>query len=73
MALDEQRDNDEVYEEGGFQYLVDKDFLEKAQPIKVDYIVNGFKLDCNIDFGGGGCAGCGTDDHNNNNSNSCGC
>ena len=73
MALDEQRDNDEVYEEGGFQYLVDKDFLEKAQPIKVDYIVNGFKLDCGIDFGGGGCAGCGTDDNNNNDSNSCGC
>ncbi len=57
MALDEQRDNDEIYEVEGFQYLVDKEFLEKAQPIKVDYIVNGFKLDCGIDFGGGGCGG----------------
>ena len=62
MALDEQRDQDEVYDIDGFQYLVDKDFLEKAKPIKVDYMVHGFKLDCGMDFGpAGGCAGCGTD------------
>lgn len=74
MALDEQRDNDEIYEVEGFQYLVDKEFLEKAQPIKVDYIVNGFKLDCGIDFGGGGCGGCGSDSGGNgDNGGSCGC
>ncbi len=75
MALDEQHDNDEIYEVEGFQYLVEKEFLEKAQPIKVDYIVNGFKLDCGIDFGAGGCGGgCGSDsDGNGGNGGSCGC
>jgi hypothetical protein len=59
MALDEPRENDTKYEIGGFTYLVDKDFLIKAQPIKVDFLVNGFKLDCGIDFGSS-CSSCGT-------------
>jgi hypothetical protein len=59
MALDEPKDNDEVFEIDGFQYLVNKDFLQKAQPIKVDFLVHGFKLDCGIDFGAG-CSSCGT-------------
>ncbi len=62
MALDEPRDQDEVYDIEGFQYLVDKDFLEKAKPIKVDYMVHGFKLDCGMEFDtGAGCGGCGSD------------
>ncbi len=59
MALDEPRTNDTNYEIGGFSYLVDKDFMAKAQPIKVDFLVNGFKLDCGIDFGAS-CSSCGT-------------
>lgn len=62
MALDEPRDQDEVYDIDGFQYLVDKNFLEKAKPIKVDYMVHGFKLDCGMEFNtGDGCAGCGSE------------
>ncbi len=61
MALDEPRENDEVYDVDGYQYLVDKGFLEKAKPIKVDYQAYGFKLDCGINFGAGGCSGCGSD------------
>ena len=61
MALDEPRDGDEVYDVDGYKYLVDKNFLEKAKPIKVDYQVHGFKLDCGLDFGMGGCSGCGSD------------
>ncbi|WP_028325530.1 hypothetical protein [Desulfatirhabdium butyrativorans] len=62
MALDEPRDNDATYEIDGFTYLVDKDFMAKAQPIKIDYMVSGFKLDCGIDFGAssGGCSSCGS-------------
>jgi len=61
MALDEPRDNDATYEIGGFTYLVDKDFLAKVQPIKVDYMISGFKLDCAVDFGAaGGCSSCGS-------------
>jgi Fe-S cluster assembly iron-binding protein IscA len=59
MALDEPKDNDEVFEVEGFQYLVDKEFLQRAQPIKVDFLVHGFKLDCGLDFGAG-CNSCGS-------------
>jgi len=62
MALDEPRDTDEQFEIDGYQFLVNKDFMEKAQPIKVDFLGMGFKLDCSLQFGaGGGCAGCGSD------------
>ncbi len=59
MALDEPKDEDEVFDIDGFQFLVNKDFLEKAKPIKVDFLVHGFKLDCGLDFGPG-CSSCGT-------------
>ncbi|MBC8247709.1 MAG: hypothetical protein H8E81_08990 [Deltaproteobacteria bacterium] len=60
MALDEPKDTDEAFEIDGFKYIVDKDFMDKAQPVKIDYLVNGFKLDCGLDFQSG-CApsGCG--------------
>ena len=60
MALDEPRDTDETFPVNGFTFLVNKDFLTKAQPIKVDFTGFGFKLDCGIQFGGGGCSGCGS-------------
>ncbi|MFC1515155.1 hypothetical protein ACFL7E_00190 [Thermodesulfobacteriota bacterium] len=63
MALDEQKDNDTVYDIDGFTYLVNQDFLEKAKPIKVDFLVHGFKLDCGLEFGpADGCSACGTSD-----------
>jgi iron-sulfur cluster assembly protein len=61
MALDEPRETDEAFEIDKFKFVVDKNFLEKAQPIKVDYLVSGFKLDCGIDFGASACSGCGSD------------
>ncbi len=59
MALDEPNDNDDTFDVDGFKYIVNKEFMEKAQPIKVDFHMYGFKLDCNIDFGPG-CTSCGT-------------
>jgi len=60
MALDEPKDSDSTYDIGGFQYIIDKDFLEKAQPITVDFQQYGFKLTAGIEFGGGACSGCGS-------------
>jgi iron-sulfur cluster assembly protein len=61
MALDEPKDTDDVFDIEGFQYIVDKDFMEKAKPIKVDFSEMGFKLDCAVDFGAAsGCSDCGT-------------
>ncbi len=61
MALDEPKKTDTSYKIDGFEYIIDKDFLEKAQPIKLGFEGMGFKLDCGIDFGASdGCAGCGS-------------
>jgi len=48
MALDESTTEDEVFEDQGIKYLVEKTLLEKVKPISVDYITTprggGFKL-----------------------------
>ena len=59
MALDEPRENDDEFDVDGFKYLVDKEFMQKAQPIKVDFMQVGFKITAGIDFGAG-CSSCGT-------------
>ncbi len=61
MALDETRDTDEVYDFNGYSYIVDKEFLEKAQPIKVDFLSTGFFISSSIELGGG-CSSCGSDE-----------
>ena len=62
MALDEPKDSDDQYKVDGFEYIIDKDLMKKAEPIKIDFQGMGFKLDCGIDFGpGGGCSGCASD------------
>ena len=63
MALDEPKETDDTFEIDGFKYLVDKDFMERAKPIKVDYMIHGFKLDCGINFAAdAACSGCGSSD-----------
>jgi hypothetical protein len=59
MALDEPKETDSVFDIEGFQYLVDNDLLEKAKPIKVDFLNIGFKIESGMEFGpASGCAGC---------------
>jgi len=59
MALDEPVETDSKFEVDGYTFIVNTDFLEKAQPINVDFQMYGFKLDCGIDFSSG-CGSCGT-------------
>lgn len=59
MALDEPKDTDDIFDIDGFKYVVDKEFMKKATPIKVDFSEMGFKLNCGIDFSSG-CSSCGT-------------
>lgn len=69
MALDEPTDQDQEFDVDGYKYLVNKEFLDRAQPIKVDFQMYGFKLNCGIEFNtGGGCGGCST-----SGADSCGC
>ena len=59
MALDEPRDTDIAFDIDGFKYIVDKDFLREAEPIKVDFSGSGFHFDCALEFETG-CTGCPT-------------
>jgi hypothetical protein len=69
MALDEPKENDDSYEVGEFTYLINKDFMEKVKPIKVDFLDVGFKLTCGTQFwGGSACSSCST-----SSSSSCKC
>jgi iron-sulfur cluster assembly protein len=61
MALDEPKETDNVYDVNGFQFIMDKDFDEKARPVTVDFLGYGFKISSGIDFGpAASCSGCGS-------------
>jgi iron-sulfur cluster assembly protein len=59
MALDEPKVEDEVFEEKGTKFIIDKDLFSQAKPINVDFIESpqgsGFKLTSNLAQTGGGC------------------
>jgi len=59
MALDELKETDDVYEVEGIKYVVDKEFLKQATPIKVDFKEVGFSISSNIDLGAS-CSSCST-------------
>jgi iron-sulfur cluster assembly protein len=59
MAVDERKDSDAVYEISDVEYLIEKDLLAKAQPIQIDFAVNGFTI-ASVLPQGGGCSGCGS-------------
>ncbi|MBI5064519.1 MAG: IscA/HesB family protein, partial [Desulfatitalea sp.] len=50
MALDEPNDLDQQFNVDGYKYIVNKDFFNRAQPIKVDFQTYGFKLDCAMEL-----------------------
>ncbi len=60
MALDKSTDADEMYEIDGHQFVVDKEFLEKAKPITIGVEGQGSKLGSAIEIEEG-CGGCGAD------------
>jgi Fe-S cluster assembly iron-binding protein IscA len=64
MALDEPKDNDEVIEDNGITYLIEKGLYEEAKPINVDFVDaamgSGFSITSKLSTG----ASCG---------NSCSC
>ncbi len=61
MALDEPRNEDEVIEENGTKFVIEKDLLNQAKPISIDFINTpegaGFKLTSNFTPAEGGCCG----------------
>ena len=62
MALDENsNETDEVISAGSTTFVIEKDLLNKAKPINIDFITTpqgaGFKLTSSLPEGGG-CGGC---------------
>ena len=61
MALDEPKDNDEILDDNGVTYLIEKKLLEDAKPISVDFVESamgaGFSIASSLKKEGG----CGSD------------
>ncbi len=63
MALDEPKNEDEIFEEKGTKFIIDKDLLSQAKPINVDFVNtangSGFKLSSALAAEeGSGCGSC---------------
>nr|WP_035237464.1 IscA/HesB family protein [Desulfobacter vibrioformis] len=57
MALDEKKSTDAVFTFDDVEYVMDKDLLEKASPVEIDFAGTGFRLDSGLKPAGG-CTGC---------------
>lgn len=63
MALDEPKNEDEIFDEKGTKFIIDKDLFSQAKPINVDFINtpngSGFKLSSALKAeAGAGCGSC---------------
>ena len=60
LALDEPKDTDDVTEQDGLKFLVDKGLTAQCGEIKVDFIDagprSGFSITSKMPLGGGGCS-----------------
>jgi len=64
LALDEPKDTDKVFEEGGLKFLVDNGLQDKCGAVKVDFIEAGYRSGFSItsanplSSGGSSCGSC---------------
>lgn len=62
MALDESTPNDEVFEDQGVTFLVEKELFEKVKPIGIEFVTTprggGFKLTSSLSQAEGACGSC---------------
>ena len=59
LALDEPKENDERYEQGGYTFLVDKHLMEAAAPITLKGEDGQFVIESSMKFPEGDCGSCG--------------
>lgn len=57
LALDEARDNDDVFDLKGYTIVVEKELMAIASPITVDMTDYGFAVTSSLQLGGGSCGG----------------
>ncbi len=59
LALDEQKDTDDVYHVRGYTFSVDKRLMQTSAPIVVDGSQFGFKISSQLNAqAAGGCSSC---------------
>ncbi|MBW1615779.1 MAG: IscA/HesB family protein [Deltaproteobacteria bacterium] len=58
LGMDNPNEQDNTYKVGDLTFLVEKDFMEKIKPVKIDFSNAGFNISAGMDFGPSGCAGC---------------
>ena len=59
MALDEQKNDDEVFEIDGIKYVIEKNFYNEIKPISIDFTGMGYNLTSNMKSSSE-CGSCGT-------------
>jgi len=59
MALDEPKETDQTFAEQGVAFAIDRDLLEKAKPIRLDFVESGGRLGFKFTSGLPAGEGCG--------------
>jgi Fe-S cluster assembly iron-binding protein IscA len=58
LAVDEQQSGDTVHTFGELTFLVEQSLMDKAEPITIDFDMQGFTIDSKLELSQGGCSGC---------------
>ncbi|MCP4667669.1 MAG: hypothetical protein GY849_15040 [Deltaproteobacteria bacterium] len=62
MALDEPKENDEVFDDRDLTYVIEKELFDRVKPIKVDYVNSpmgaGFNIGSNMEMGASCASSC---------------
>lgn len=60
MALDEPKEDDEVLNESGVTYLINKQLFDQVKPIQIDFVQtprgSGYKISANLNKACGSCS-----------------
>jgi iron-sulfur cluster assembly protein len=64
MALDEPKEDDQVFEMNDLTYMINKELFEQVKPISVDFVEtpmgSGFSIQSNLNAAGGCGSSCGS-------------
>jgi iron-sulfur cluster assembly protein len=60
MALDEPKEDDQVFDESGITYIVNKQLFEQVKPIQIDFLKtdggSGYRISANLAKVRGSCS-----------------
>ena len=60
MALDEPKEDDQVFDESGITYIVNKELFEQVKPIQIDFVESdrgsGYRISADLSKVHGSCS-----------------